>query len=122
MKRLRLEKITFVLLLSLLITGVSAQTKALLSVTGKVTDTSGTELAGVTVLHKDAKSAAWKNSLQILTEKNDTAGVLSLTERALHELPEVPEFYFYRSIALYQQQKYEEALQTNFTAIENLLS
>ena len=57
MKRLRLEKITFVLLLSLLITGVSAQTKALLSVTGKVTDTSGTELAGVTVLHKDAKSA-----------------------------------------------------------------
>ena len=34
MKRLRLEKITFVLLLSLLITGVSAQTKALLSVTG----------------------------------------------------------------------------------------
>ena len=66
--------------------------------------------------------AAWKNSLQILTEKNDTTGVLSLTERALHELPEVPEFYFYRSIALYQQQKYEEALQTNFTAIENLTS
>lgn len=57
MKRLRLKKITFVLLLSLLITGVSAQTKALLSVTGKVTDTSGAELAGVTVLHKDAKSA-----------------------------------------------------------------
>ena len=66
--------------------------------------------------------AAWKNSLQILTQKEDTLGVLTLTERAIRMLPEVPEFYFYRSIALYQQEKYREALDINFQAIENLAS
>ncbi len=65
---------------------------------------------------------AWKTSLQILTEKNDTTGILKLTERAIKEIPEVPEFYFYRSIALYQQHKYDEALRINFEAIENLAS
>ncbi|MHB9055518.1 MAG: tetratricopeptide repeat protein [Paludibacteraceae bacterium] len=66
--------------------------------------------------------AAWKSSLQILTEKEDTVGILKLTERAIKVLPEVPEFYFYRSIAQYQQGKYQDALNTNFTALKNLSS
>lgn len=66
--------------------------------------------------------AAWKSSLQILTEKEDTTGILKLTERAIKVLPEVPEFYFYRSIAQYQQGKYQDALNTSFTALKNLSS
>lgn len=63
---------------------------------------------------------AWLNSLNILSEKNDTLGVLNLTEKALKQLPEIPQFYFYRSIALYQLGKYDEAIKTNQMALKNV--
>ena len=87
----------------------------------KRTDEAMEELESVININPK-NEAAWKNSLQILTQKEDTLGVLTLTERAIRMLPEVPEFYFYRSIALYQQEKYREALDINFQAIENLAS
>ena len=63
---------------------------------------------------------AWKTTLQILGEREDTVGILSLTERALEELPEVPEFYFYRSMAYYQQGDLDKALEVNQLAVQNL--
>ncbi len=63
---------------------------------------------------------AWLNSLNILSDKNDTIGVIKLTEKALKQLPEVPQFYFYRSIALYQQGKFDEAIKTNQMALKNV--
>ncbi len=63
---------------------------------------------------------AWKSSLQIIAEKNDTVGMLKLTERAIKELPKVPDFYYFRSIAFYQQKKYQEALNTDKQALENI--
>ncbi len=63
---------------------------------------------------------AWKTTLQILGEREDTVGILSLTERALEELLEVPEFYFYRSMAYYQQGDLDKALEVNQLAVQNL--
>lgn len=63
---------------------------------------------------------AWINSLTILSAKEDTVGILKLTEKALKELPAVPPFYFYRSIALYQQGKFDEAIKINEEALKNI--
>lgn len=63
---------------------------------------------------------AWEAGLRILSEKQDTIGVLNFTERGIKEVPELAELYFYRSIALFQQEKYEEALDVNKLAIKNL--
>lgn len=63
---------------------------------------------------------AWEAGLKILSEKQDTIGVLNFTERGIKEVPELAELYFYRSIALYQQEKYKEALDVNKLAIKNL--
>ncbi|VBB47304.1 Tetratricopeptide TPR_1 repeat-containing protein [uncultured Paludibacter sp.] len=63
---------------------------------------------------------AWLNSLNILSEKEDTLGILNLTEKALKQLPETPQFYFYRSIAFYQLGKYDEALKTNEDALKSI--
>ena len=45
---------------------------------------------------------------------------MNFTERGIKELPEVAEFYFYRSIAQYQQGNYDAALKTNELALKNL--
>lgn len=87
----------------------------------KRTDEALEELESVINLNPK-NEAAWKTSLQILTAKEDTLGIMNLTERAIKVLPQVPEFYFYRSIAQYQQGKYQDALNTNFQALENLAS
>lgn len=63
---------------------------------------------------------AWINSLLILSEQEDTIGILTLTSEALKELPTIPQFYFYRSVALYQQGKLSEALKTNEDALKNI--
>lgn len=64
--------------------------------------------------------AAWQNGLQLLNQKQDTVAILDFTEKGLKELPEFHEFYFYRSMALYQQGKYQEALDVNELALKNL--
>lgn len=64
--------------------------------------------------------AAWKTILQIYTQKEDTTAILDFTERGIRELPQVAEFYFYRSIAQYQRKEYDAALKTNELALVNL--
>lgn len=63
---------------------------------------------------------AWLSSLSILSEKEDTVGILNLTEKALKELPAVAQLYFFRSIALYQQGKYDDAIKINEEALKNI--
>lgn len=64
--------------------------------------------------------AAWKNYLQILVAKDDTVSILKLTERAMEEIPHVPELYFFRSIVLFQQKDYKNALATSQLGIRNI--
>ncbi|MFV0472106.1 MAG: tetratricopeptide repeat protein [Paludibacteraceae bacterium] len=63
---------------------------------------------------------AWLNSLDILSKQEDTVGILKLTGEAIAQLPEIPQFYFYRSIAQYQQGDFESALKTNEEALNNI--
>ncbi len=65
---------------------------------------------------------AWKSALQILMAEEDTTGILGLTERALKVVPHVPEMYYYRSMAFYQQNKIDDAIAITKSAIENLTS
>lgn len=63
---------------------------------------------------------AWKNILEIAVEKQDTVRILQITEQAIQEIPTVPDFYFYRSMIFYHQGDFEQAIQINKTAIENI--
>lgn len=62
---------------------------------------------------------AWKNYLQILVVNQDSAAIMDFTQKALQQIPHVPEFYFYRSIQQYQQGDYKSALKTAELAIRN---
>lgn len=64
--------------------------------------------------------AAWLTSLQILAEKEDTVGILNLTKKGIQELPKIPQFYFYRSMAQYQKGDFEASLKTNEEALKNI--
>lgn len=74
-KNLRLRKISLLLFLNLFLFSVSAQNKTGISITGKVTDIKGTELAGVTVIHKNSKVAGtitdWQGNFNIKVSKGD---------------------------------------------------
>lgn len=63
---------------------------------------------------------AWINSLNILSQKQDTVGIITLTDKALKEIPSNPQLYFFRSIALYQQGKFDEAITVNEKALKNI--
>lgn len=63
---------------------------------------------------------AWNNALSILLQQNDTTAILTLTKKAIKALPSVPTFYFYRSVAYYQQGELQKALETNQQAIQQI--
>ncbi|MBP1664308.1 MAG: Tetratricopeptide 1 repeat-containing protein, partial [Bacteroidetes bacterium] len=65
---------------------------------------------------------AWLTSLQILSEKEDTLAILDLTKRGIKELPKIPQFYFYKSMAEYQLGEYDASLKTNEEALLNVES
>lgn len=65
---------------------------------------------------------AWLTSLQILSEKEDTLAILDLSKRGIKELPRIPQFYFYKSMAEYQLGDYEASLKTNEEALLNVES
>ncbi len=56
---------------------------------------------------------AWKTSLKIISEKQDTTAIRKLTNKAIKANVKIPDFYFYHSISLIQKKKYKEALSNN---------
>ena len=53
---------------------------------------------------------AWRNLLSISLRENNTEEIISICDHALLYFPDIPEFYFYKGIALYQEENYQEAL------------
>lgn len=73
------------------------------------------------VINIDPKnSQAWLNSLNILSQAEDTTAILDLTQKALKELPETPQFYLLRSMAFYQKGELNKALETTKEALNNV--
>ncbi len=63
---------------------------------------------------------AWRVSLKLVVEKNDTVALKNLTKKAINATVKVPDFYLYRSMELMQQKKYKEALANNRQALKNM--
>jgi tetratricopeptide (TPR) repeat protein len=53
---------------------------------------------------------AWRQLLNVTLRQDSTDEIIKVCDAALILFPEAPEFYFYKSSALYQQQQFEEAL------------
>ncbi len=67
-----------------------------------------------------ANETAWKVSLKLVIEKNDTVALRKLTQRAIEASVKIPDFYLYRSIRLVEQKRYKEALANNFLGLKNM--
>jgi len=52
----------------------------------------------------------WMQLISLEGREKQYESMVSLTERALEQLPETPEFYFYKGIAYYQLEDYEYAI------------
>ena len=53
---------------------------------------------------------AWQNLLSMALQDSNMEEVISVCNDALIHFQDVPEFYFYKGIALYQQERFQEAL------------
>lgn len=62
----------------------------------------------------------WNAALRILLKQENNDEIIKLTSRGIDEVPDNATLYYYRSIALYQNDKYEEAIENNKLAIERL--
>ncbi len=60
---------------------------------------------------------AWQQLLSIALKAEDLEEIIRICNRCEELFPEAPEFYFYKGIALYQQEKYQEALDTYYKAL-----
>lgn len=72
-----------------------------------------------TILYINPKNdGAWTQLIQIYLMRRDTEKLISITSKAIENMPEDLKFYFFKSIALVQEQKYEEALEVSLAAKE----
>ena len=55
---------------------------------------------------------AWRQLLGVALQQDSTDEIIKVCDAAIVRFPDAPEFYFYKSSALYQKQKYDEALST----------
>ncbi|MDR1609957.1 MAG: tetratricopeptide repeat protein [Candidatus Symbiothrix sp.] len=53
---------------------------------------------------------AWRHLLNVALRRDSIDEIISVCNAALIRFPDVPEFYFYKSSALYQKKEFEEAL------------
>lgn len=59
----------------------------------------------------------WFQIIQIYLSEQNFAQLLDVTDRAIKQLPDMPQWYFYRGITQFQLGKYDEALETNRKAL-----
>lgn len=55
---------------------------------------------------------AWKSLLQMAIREEDISEVVRICQRCTELFPDAPEFYFYLGIGYFQQEKYDDALET----------
>ena len=53
---------------------------------------------------------AWRRLLNVALRRDSLDEIIKVCDAALIRFPDTPEFYFYKSSALYQKQKFDEAL------------
>lgn len=59
----------------------------------------------------------WFQIIQLYISEQNFGQLLDVTERAIQNLPEMPQWYFYKGITQFQLAKYDEALETNNKAL-----
>ena len=59
----------------------------------------------------------WFQIIQLYISEQNFGQLLDVTERAIKNLPEMPQWYFYKGITQFQLAKYDEALETNNKAL-----
>ena len=62
-------------------------------------------------------AAAWQQLLSFALKSEDIPEVIRICTRCQELFPEAPEYYFYLGIAYYQQEKYQEALNTYYVGL-----
>lgn len=60
---------------------------------------------------------AWQQLLQLALKSEDIAEVVRICTRCQELFPDAPEYYFYLGIGYYQQEKYQEALNTYYAGL-----
>ncbi len=74
-----------------------------------------------TVLHIDTQNEmVWKKAVQLIVQKENLEELLDFTALAMKEMPKVPEFYFYHSVALFEKGELREALEIDKRALKNM--
>lgn len=62
-------------------------------------------------------AAAWQQLLSFALKSEDIPEVIRICTRCQELFPEAPEYYFYLGIAYYQQEKFQEALNTYYAGL-----
>ncbi|WP_455638255.1 tetratricopeptide repeat protein [Parabacteroides sp.] len=63
-------------------------------------------------------AAAWQQLLNMALKAEDIDEVVRICTKCQELFPDAPEYYFYLGIAYYQQEKYQEALNTYYAGID----
>lgn len=63
---------------------------------------------------------AWLQLLNVALRQDSIDEIIHVCEEALIRFPEVPEFYFYKSFALYQKKRFEEALLSSEEGVKHV--
>lgn len=63
-------------------------------------------------------ATAWQQLLQIALKSEDIPEVIRICTRCQELFPDAPEYYFYLGIGYYQQDKYQEALNTYYAGLK----
>ena len=66
------------------------------------------------MLNINAKNEqTWLQMIQLYMANEQYDEVVATANRAIEQIPEIPQWYFFKGIVLFRQEKYEEALETN---------
>lgn len=63
-------------------------------------------------------AGAWQQLLNLALKSEDLPEVIRICQKSMELFPEAPEYYFYLGIAYYQQEKYQEALNTYYAGLD----
>lgn len=63
-------------------------------------------------------AGAWQQLLGLALKSEDIPEVIRICRKCIELFPDAPEYYFYLGIGYYQQQKYQEALDTYYAGLK----
>lgn len=63
-------------------------------------------------------AGAWQQLLNLALKSEDLPEVIRICQKCMELFPDAPEYYFYLGIAYYQQEKYQDALNTYYAGLD----